>query len=103
MDLHHTAGWLNAPQRNTPEFDAQVKTVCDLYEAAPTLHAQGIHVISTDDKTSIQALERVAPTKPAQPGVAGRAGRCAWIEYEYITAQSLQRSARGGTEILDVH
>lgn len=58
--------------------------MCDYYEAAPVLHAQGIHLMSTDEKTSIQALERAAPTKPAQPGVAGEAGRCARHEYEYI-------------------
>lgn len=58
--------------------------MCDYYEAAPVLHAQGIHLVSTDEKTGIQALERAAPTKPAQPGVAGQAGRCARHEYEYI-------------------
>ena len=58
--------------------------MCDLYAAAPTLHAQGVHVISTDEKTGIQALERAAPTKPAQPSRDGQAGRCAREEYEYI-------------------
>jgi transposase len=58
--------------------------VCEYYEAAPVLHAQGIHLMSTDEKTGIQALERAAPTKPAQPGVAGQAGCCARHEYEYI-------------------
>ncbi len=50
----------------------QVKTVCDLYEQAPQLHAQGIHLVSADEKTGIQALERAAPTKPMQASVAGR-------------------------------
>jgi len=40
--------------------------------------------MSTDEKTGIQALERAAPCKPLQPGVAGQAGRCARLEYEYI-------------------
>jgi len=62
----------------------QVKTVCDLYEQAPQLHAQGIHLVSTDEKTGIQALERAAPSKPMQPGVAGKAGRSERQEYEYI-------------------
>lgn len=62
----------------------QVKTVCDLYEQAPQLHAQGIHLVSTDEKTGIQALERAAPTKPMQPGVAGVAGKVERQEYEYI-------------------
>jgi hypothetical protein len=62
----------------------QVKTICDLYEQAPQLHAQGIHLVSTDEKTGIQALERAAPSKPMQPGVAGQAGRSERQEYEYI-------------------
>jgi len=33
--------------------------VCKLYEEAPQLHSQGTHVISTDEMTGIQALERV--------------------------------------------
>lgn len=62
----------------------QVKTVCDLYQQAPQLHARGIHLVSTDEKTGIQALERAAPTKPMQPGVAGQAGKVERQEYEYI-------------------
>lgn len=58
--------------------------MCDLYHQAPTLHAQGIHLVSTDEKTGIQALERAAPTKPMQPGVAGQAGKTELQEYEYI-------------------
>lgn len=62
----------------------QVKTVCDLYAQAPHLHAQGIHLVSTDEKTGIQALERAAPTQPMQPGVAGQAGKSERQEYEYV-------------------
>jgi len=58
--------------------------VCDLYEQAPALHEQGVHLISTDEKTGIQALERVAETKPMQPGVVGQAGLIERQEYEYI-------------------
>jgi transposase len=39
---------------------------------------RGEHVISTDEKTSIQALERIAPTKPCRPGLIER------FEYEYV-------------------
>jgi transposase len=49
-------------------FAAQVRAVCDLYAAAPTLHDQGVHVVSTDEMTGIQALERAAPTLPLRPG-----------------------------------
>jgi len=58
--------------------------VCELYEQAPQLHAQGIHLVSTDEKTGIQALERAAPTKPMQPGVAGQASKNERQEFEYI-------------------
>lgn len=58
--------------------------MCDLYAEAPTLHAQGVHLVSTDEKTGIQALERAAPTQPMKPGVGGRAGKVERQEYEYI-------------------
>lgn len=51
--------------------------VCDVYHQAPALEAAGVHVVSCDEKTSIQALERVAPTKPPRPGLDERR------EFEY--------------------
>jgi hypothetical protein len=60
------------------EFVAQVSTICDLYQQAPALEEQGIHVMSTDEMTGIQALERAAPTLPMQPGQVERR------ELEYI-------------------
>jgi len=48
------------------------------------LHAQGIHLASTDEKTGIQALERAEVTKPMRPGLAGQAGQIERQEYEYI-------------------
>ncbi len=66
---HRSQYWLNNKRDENPEqFDADVKKVCDLYEKAPELHKQRVHVVSTDEKTSIQALERVAKTKPMKPG-----------------------------------
>jgi hypothetical protein len=32
------------------------------------LHKEGVHVLSTDEKTGIQAIERDAPTLPMKPG-----------------------------------
>ncbi len=52
--------------------------MCDLYAEAPVLHAAGVHLVSSDKKTGIQALERLAPTLPMKPG---------WVErreFEYI-------------------
>jgi transposase len=49
-----------------------------LYQQAPDLHAQGVHVVSTDEKTGIQANERAHPTRPMRPGLVER------VEFEYI-------------------
>ena len=45
---------------------------------APNLHEQGVHVVSTDEKTGMQALERLHSTRPTKPGLIER-----W-EFEYI-------------------
>jgi transposase len=42
------------------------------------LHTLGVHIISCDELTSIQALERKATTKPMRPGLVERR------EFEYI-------------------
>jgi hypothetical protein len=52
--------------------------VCDVYQQAPAVAQAGGHVISTDEKTGIQALERAAPTLPMRPGLVERP------EYEYL-------------------
>jgi hypothetical protein len=60
------------------QFADQVATVCAVYAAAPVLETLGIHVLSTDEMTGIQALERAAPSLPMQPGKVERR------EFEYI-------------------
>jgi transposase len=52
--------------------------VTTLYLQAPTLHAAGERVLSTDEMTGIQALERKHPTIPMGPGRVERR------EFEYI-------------------
>jgi hypothetical protein len=54
-----------------------VEKVCDTYRDAPHLAANGTHVMSTDEKTGMQALERIHETKPVRPGLVER------IEFEY--------------------
>jgi len=51
--------------------------VCKLYHQAQELHEQGVHVISTDEKTGIQALEPIHPSHPMRPG------RPQAVEFEY--------------------
>jgi transposase len=42
------------------------------------MHEAGVHVISTDEKTGIQALEPIHPTLPTMPGLLERR------EFEYV-------------------
>ena len=70
--------WLHAKPDDPVAFAAQVTAVYEVYQHAPAIAEQGGHVISTDEKTGIQALERAAPTLPMQPGVVERP------EYEYL-------------------
>ena len=59
-------------------FRTEVQSVCQLYEQAPELLAQDVHVISSDEMTGIQALERSYPTEPAAMEQVERQ------EFEYI-------------------
>lgn len=51
------------------EFAERVAALSDLYRRAPALHAEGQHVVSTDEKTGMQARERIHPTKLMKPGL----------------------------------
>lgn len=86
MDLkpHRIEYWLNHTPSDPEEFRTQVVQVCDLYREAPALHAQGVHLCSTDEKSGIQALERAAPTQPMRPRTEAQPGRVERQEYEYI-------------------
>jgi transposase len=74
---HLSRYWLNAQPEDEAAFDAQVRIVCALYRQATQLHKLGIHLVSTDEKTGIQALQHTYPAKPV------RAGQVARIEHEY--------------------
>jgi transposase len=71
--------WLNNERAKEPEvFDAEVRVVCEHYAKALSLHEEGVHLVSTDEKTSIQALERLHPTLPMRPG------KIEYQEHEYV-------------------
>lgn len=46
--------------------------MCETYFNAAENEVNGIHTVSVDEKTGIQALEREAETKPMQPGQVER-------------------------------
>ena len=82
---HRVRQWLHSPD---PQFREKVNAICELYRAAP----QGSVVLSIDEKTGIQAIERKHADRAPRPGRARRR------EFEYI---------RHGTQALiaalDVH
>jgi DDE superfamily endonuclease/Winged helix-turn helix len=58
---HRIRGWLHSPD---PEFREKVTEITALYLHPPA----GSVVLSIDEKTGMQALERRVPDRPARPG-----------------------------------
>jgi transposase len=50
------------------KFDEKVADICEIYQVAPSITAEGGRVISCDEMCGIQALERIAPDKLVEPG-----------------------------------
>ena len=59
------------------QYEADVRNVCETYAEAQAVREGGGHVVSTDEKTGIQALQRLHPTLPTRPGLIER------VEFEY--------------------
>ena len=68
--------WLTPPA--DAQFDAKVTDVCTLYREAPVRAEAGERLVSTDELTGVQALERTHPGLPLAPGKVERR------EFEYI-------------------
>jgi hypothetical protein len=65
---HRRKMWLNTTEKDPQKFQAEVENVCRTYLEAPAkAAADGTHTVSVDEATSLQAIERNAPDKPAQP------------------------------------
>jgi transposase len=73
---HRSRDWLNAEPDATA--DAKIADLTGLYEQAPALVEVGERVLSSDEMTGIQALERKHPTLAMGPGREERR------EFEYI-------------------
>lgn len=72
---------MTPPQEKEEDFDAKVADVCTLYHEAQTLSSSAQNrerVISIDELTGVQALERKHPGLPLAPGKVERR------EFEYI-------------------
>jgi transposase len=64
---HRKKMWLNTTEKDLQKFQAEVENVCRTYLEAPAKAADGAHTVSLDEMTSLQAIERNAPDKPAEP------------------------------------
>ena len=71
--------WLTPATDEPPEErDERIADVCTTYREAAARVAAGERIISTDEMTGVQALERAAPGLPLRPGKVERR------EFEYI-------------------
>jgi hypothetical protein len=71
--------WLTPGADEPPEErDERIADVCAMYQEARTRASVGERVISTNEMTGVQALERAAPGLPLRPGKVERR------EFEYI-------------------
>jgi transposase len=82
---HRVRQWLHSPD---PQFREKVNAICELYRRAP----KGSVVLSIDEKTGIQAIERKHADRAPQSGRARRR------EFEYI-----RHGTQALTAALDVH
>jgi transposase len=82
---HRVRQWLHSPD---PQFREKVNAICELYRQAP----KGSVVLSIDEKTGIQAIQRKHADRAPQPGRVRRR------EFEYI-----RHGTQALTAALDVH
>jgi len=82
---HHVRQWLHSPD---PQFREKVNAICALYRQAPKSSV----VLSIDEKTGIQAIERKHADRAPRPARARRQ------EFEYI-----RHGTQALTAALDVH
>lgn len=74
---HRIKYWENPTIDDEAAFNTAVAHICELYARAPECLKTGTHTVCVDEKTGMQALERIRPDKPA------RAGQSARLEFEY--------------------
>lgn len=74
--------------------------VCECYAEALHLHEEGVHLMSTDEKSGMQALERLHPSLPMRPSLVERheheykrhGTRCLFANLEVATGRVIAPS-----------
>ncbi len=74
---HRSKYWEFPNIENMNEFNERVAQICAIYADAGENLKNNIHTVSVDEKTGIQALERINPDKNALPGSIAK------LEFEY--------------------
>lgn len=70
---HLNKYWLFSKDRRDPDFDERVARICKAYRQAIALYEQsGIHTVSIDEQTGIQALERIEADLLPKPGAIAK-------------------------------
>jgi len=65
---HKTKGWCFTTEKDREEFARRAQEVCDVYLQAPQNHEQsGVHTVSVDEATGLQANEKRKESLPAKP------------------------------------
>ena len=78
LQPHRSKMWLNTTEKDPDTFEREAAAVCQTYRDASRKAAlDGTHTVSVDEATSLQAIERNAPEKPARPGSVAKQ------EFEY--------------------
>lgn len=90
MQPHRSRYWLNANPKDPKAFKQEVQQICHLYQKAEELKLQSVHIVSTDEMTGIQALERAYPTQDI------KLGKVEYQEFEYIRHGTLSLIASWG-------
>lgn len=66
---HKIKGWCFTTEKDQEEFARRAQAVCDVYLQAPQNYEQsGVHTVSVDEATGLQANEKRKESLPAKPG-----------------------------------
>lgn len=74
---HKSRYWLNPKITDKEQLKREISKVCDVYKNSSKLAKECVNIISVDEKTGIQALERIHDKKPMKQGLPES------IEFEY--------------------
>jgi transposase len=110
LQPHRSRYWLNA--KPDPQKDDKIRAICQAYQQAPDAARRGELTLSVDEMTGIQALARIAPDHPLEPGQPlrrefeyerhGTLSLLAGLDVAEGKVQALCRPTRTETDFVDL-